>query len=295
MALLRQYFDLRDQKAEGAEEDGAGKRRRDAEESREAEVQQPSADADTRRAALAVLEEAIAAQPPHAQEAHNVVFDSVELHGFGSFGFGRKVRYPLADRGVVLVMGRNEDEASADSNGSGKTTLCMAALWALTGSADVRADGKRLGRKDVIHCVAGSEAAPEMDMEGDEGFGGEDEGEESVGRGGGGRGGRSARRGSGAAAVKLCGTVDGQPWELLRRMAPGKGGTQALRFKLNGEDRTQTSLRDTQEEVERVLPVAVLADAVFHGQVPRCPSLWSGCLSRPSPTHGNTRALTNLA
>ena len=25
---------------------------------------------------------------------------------------------------------------------AGKTTLCMAALWALTGSADVRADGK---------------------------------------------------------------------------------------------------------------------------------------------------------
>jgi hypothetical protein len=26
---------------------------------------------------------------------------------------------------------------------AGKTTLCMAALWALTGSADVRADGKQ--------------------------------------------------------------------------------------------------------------------------------------------------------
>lgn len=35
-------------------------------------------------------------------------------------------------------MGRNDDEDSADSNGSGKTTLCMAALWALTGSSDVR-------------------------------------------------------------------------------------------------------------------------------------------------------------
>ena len=31
-----------------------------------------------------------------------------------------QVRYPLRDRGVVLVMGRNEDEACADSNGAGK-------------------------------------------------------------------------------------------------------------------------------------------------------------------------------
>jgi hypothetical protein len=95
----------------------------------------------------------------------------VELQGFGSFGFHRAVRYPLHGRGVVLVMGKNEDDACADSNGAGKTTLCMAALWALTGSADVRADGKRLGRKDIVHSLgsdagAGGRDAP-VDSEGD--------------------------------------------------------------------------------------------------------------------------------
>ena len=33
-----------------------------------------------------------------------------------------------------------------------------------------------------------------------------------------------------------------------------------------GNDLTQSSLRDTQEELERILPVSVLSDAVFHGQ-----------------------------
>ena len=39
-----------------------------------------------------------------------VVFESVELKGYCSFGPKKKIMYPLEDRGVVLVMGRNQDE-----------------------------------------------------------------------------------------------------------------------------------------------------------------------------------------
>ena len=71
----------------------------------------------------------------------DLVFESVTIRGFGSF---REVStYPLHERGVVLIRGRNDDFGS-DSNGVGKTTLAMASLWALSGSIDPRPaqDGK---------------------------------------------------------------------------------------------------------------------------------------------------------
>lgn len=40
----------------------------------------------------------------------------------------------------------------------------------------------------------------------------------------------------------------------------------ALSFFYHGDDRTRSSMRDTQIEIQRVLPVQVLSDAVFHGQ-----------------------------
>jgi hypothetical protein len=43
-------------------------------------------------------------------------------------------KYPLAERGVRIVSGKNLDSLGADSNGAGKTTLVMAPLWALTGT-----------------------------------------------------------------------------------------------------------------------------------------------------------------
>ncbi len=54
--------------------------------------------------------------------------------------------YPLADRSLRVVGGRNADEAASDSNGSGKTTLVMAPLWALTGKSDARAEVRRRRR-----------------------------------------------------------------------------------------------------------------------------------------------------
>ena len=88
MALLLRYFALRDAEDEAAP--GAA----------------PRADVATREAAQAVLQSAIDGTPRIAQAGRDVAFESVEVQGFGSFGVERAVRYPLAGRGVVLVMGR---------------------------------------------------------------------------------------------------------------------------------------------------------------------------------------------
>jgi len=46
---------------------------------------------------------------------------------------GDRVRLHLADRGLVLIQGANEDDSSALSNGSGKSSLADAPSWALFG------------------------------------------------------------------------------------------------------------------------------------------------------------------
>eukprot|EP00960_Hanusia_phi_P030134 748400-Hanusia_phi.AAC.12 len=162
-----------------------------------------------------------------------VLLENVELKGYCSFGPNKKIVYPLEDRGVVLVMGRNQDETSCDSNGSGKTNLCMAPLWALTGSADVRADGKRLGRKDVVHQI---------------------------------RGGRDQEEPSVTASVTVKGRVNGQAFSVQRKVSEAKGESHSLKLKVGDKDLTQSSLRDTQAELEQRIPVQVISDAVFHGQ-----------------------------
>lgn len=94
-------------------------------------------------AGLRVLEEIdssgeLRMAPSEATELH---LNSVSVEGFGPFQ--SQVTYPLLDRGLVLLKGRNHDGGS-DSNGSGKSSLAMAALWALSGSLDPRRaqDGK---------------------------------------------------------------------------------------------------------------------------------------------------------
>lgn len=71
----------------------------------------------------------------------DMTLTSVTVQGFGSFK--EKIEYPLDQRGLVLIRGKNMDGGS-DSNGSGKSTLAMSVLWALTGSMDSRPvhDGK---------------------------------------------------------------------------------------------------------------------------------------------------------
>lgn len=56
----------------------------------------------------------------------------MEIQGFGPYL--EPVVYPLEQRGIRVVCGRNMDSAGADSNGAGKSTLVMAPLWALSGT-----------------------------------------------------------------------------------------------------------------------------------------------------------------
>ncbi|CAM6128294.1 unnamed protein product [Calypogeia fissa] len=85
----------------------------------------------------------------------NLVLQQVEIQGFGPYL--QPVVYPLEQRGIRVVCGRNLDSAGADSNGAGKSTLVMAPLWALSGSTDPRPDSMRgLLASDVIHEKAKS-------------------------------------------------------------------------------------------------------------------------------------------
>ncbi len=78
---------------------------------------------------------------PSTMQMTDLDLESVSIRGFGLFR--EESTYPLRNRGVVLLRGRNEDFGS-DSNGVGKSTLAMASLWALSGSLDPRPaqDGK---------------------------------------------------------------------------------------------------------------------------------------------------------
>ena len=69
-----------------------------------------------------------------------LILEELTVDGFASFAGA--TRYPLSDRGLVLVKGRGGSAISADdygpSNGSGKSTLLMSALWCLLGVLDER-------------------------------------------------------------------------------------------------------------------------------------------------------------
>lgn len=80
-------------------------------------------------------------RPEGSDAVTDLKLKSVSMEGFGPFQ--SRISYPLDNRGLVLLKGRNSD-SGADSNGSGKTSLAMASLWALTGSMDARRanDGK---------------------------------------------------------------------------------------------------------------------------------------------------------
>lgn len=77
-----------------------------------------------------------------APQEHRIAAGACRAAGFkGLCGAGRdKTTYPLANRSLRVVCGRNSEEAASDSNGSGKTTLVMSSLWALTGRSDARAE-----------------------------------------------------------------------------------------------------------------------------------------------------------
>jgi hypothetical protein len=83
-----------------------------------------------RQAARAVLEEAsggaaaASARPPRVE----LTLESVSVEGYGPFRDAQE--YPLSQRGMRALTGRNEDDAGATSNGAGKSSLLSAVLWA---------------------------------------------------------------------------------------------------------------------------------------------------------------------
>jgi len=59
-------------------------------------------------------------------------FLSIKIRNFMSI---RKLKLKLADRGIILITGRNLDNPAANSNGSGKSSVWDALIWALYGRA----------------------------------------------------------------------------------------------------------------------------------------------------------------
>jgi DNA repair exonuclease SbcCD ATPase subunit len=71
-------------------------------------------------------------------------FLSIRVQNFMSI---RKLKLKLANRGIILMTGRNLDNPSSNSNGSGKSSLWDALIWALYGRV-LRDD---VGADDVIN------------------------------------------------------------------------------------------------------------------------------------------------
>ena len=70
-------------------------------------------------------------------------FKNLTISNFGSIG---EMELPLADQGLTLILGRNEDAPKADSNGAGKSLPLDAFTWALWGNT-VRG----FGSDEVVH------------------------------------------------------------------------------------------------------------------------------------------------
>ena len=60
-----------------------------------------------------------------------MIFKNLTISNFGSIG---EMELPLADQGLTLILGRNEDAPKADSNGAGKSLPLDAFTWALWGN-----------------------------------------------------------------------------------------------------------------------------------------------------------------
>lgn len=86
---------------------------------------------------------------------------SMEVSNFLSFG---KARFDLADQGLVLVEGENQDDESARSNGSGKSAMIDALVWCLFGTTLRGYEGD-----DVIHRKVGEDCLVVVELEDDHG------------------------------------------------------------------------------------------------------------------------------
>lgn len=71
-----------------------------------------------------------------------------------------KASLKLADRGLVLVEGRNEKDSAADSNGSGKSSIADALCWALYGTT-----ARGVSGDEVVNILAGKGTIVKIDIE----------------------------------------------------------------------------------------------------------------------------------
>lgn len=76
-------------------------------------------------------------------------FDSVRIANFLSIG---EADVKLANRGLLLIQGRNLENGGASSNGAGKSSLVDAVFWCLYGKT-----ARGVGTDDVINDAAGKD------------------------------------------------------------------------------------------------------------------------------------------
>lgn len=76
-------------------------------------------------------------------------FTNLKVRNFLSIG---EAEMSLADLGLVMVAGENQDETSANSNGSGKSSLADAVSWCLWGKT-----ARGVSGDDVVNAAAGKD------------------------------------------------------------------------------------------------------------------------------------------
>ncbi len=81
-------------------------------------------------------------------------FDTLNLEGFLSIG---KATINLANRGLVLIEGKNLDDPSAKSNGAGKSSLVDGLCWCLYGKTARGLSGSDVVNKKGKACVVSVE------------------------------------------------------------------------------------------------------------------------------------------
>lgn len=97
-----------------------------------------------------------------------ISLDALNAEGFGVFKARQEVNLRRAGR--VIILGQNDDTASADSNGSGKTTIFKALTWGLFGrtvdglTTDVVHRGAKKATVEVSFVVEDGSAEPPLYM-----------------------------------------------------------------------------------------------------------------------------------
>ncbi|BBI61763.1 hypothetical protein HSBAA_30690 [Vreelandella sulfidaeris] len=76
-------------------------------------------------------------------------FDHLQIENFLSIG---EAEVSLANRGLMLIQGKNLENGGASSNGAGKSSLVDAVFWCLYGKT-----ARGVGTDDVINDAAGKE------------------------------------------------------------------------------------------------------------------------------------------